>query len=426
MTAILVIIVFIALMLIGVPMFSVLGLTTASYCLINEVTMSALPYRMVTSLNNFTLLAIPFFMIAGEIMAEGNLTGRLVQLCRALIGFIRGGLAYVVVLLNIILAGMSGSANADTAASAAILLPAMDEEKYDRAWSGALLAASGTMGPIIPPSIGFVVYASIATVSVDELFKAGVVPGFLMAVTFFVLVGIYAKRHNLPRDKRSTGKEIWVAFKKSILSLIMPVIILVSIFTGFATATEGAAIALVYALFVTKFIYKTMTFKKLIKIIVKVMLTNGAMMSIFAAAAIFGWLMSYEQIPQLIKDTVLSLSSNKYVFLILVNILLLFLGCLMEGTAIKLILVPMLLPILKSYDISLVQFGVIMELNLMVGLITPPVGMSLFLITKLTDQPVLRLVKNLFPFMVCIIIVLLLVTYIPDISMWLPRLLANS
>ena len=426
MTAILVIIVFIGLMMIGVPMFSVLGLTTASYCLINEVTMSALPYRMVTSLNNFTLLAIPFFMIAGEIMAEGNLTGRLVQLCRALIGFIRGGLAYVVVLLNIILAGMSGSANADTAASAAILLPAMDEEKYDRAWSGALLAASGTMGPIIPPSIGFVVYASIATVSVDELFKAGVVPGFLMAIAFFVLVGIYAKRHNLPRDKRSTGKEIWAAFKKSILSLIMPVIILVSIFTGFATATEGAAIALVYALFVTMCIYKTMTFKKLIKIIIKVMLTNGAMMSIFAAAAIFGWLMSYEQIPQLIKETVLALSSNKYVFLILVNILLLFLGCLMEGTAIKLILVPMLLPILKSYDISLIQFGVIMELNLMVGLITPPVGMSLFLITKLTDQPVLRLVKNLLPFMVCIIIVLLMVTYIEDISLWLPRLLTNS
>lgn len=213
---------------------------------------------------------------------------------------------------------------------------------------------------------------------------------------------------------------------KSILSLIMPIIILVSIFTGFATATEGAAIALVYALFVTKFIYKTMTFKKLIKIITKVMLTNGAMMSIFAAAAIFGWLMSYEQIPQLIKETVLALSSNKYVFLILVNILLLFLGCLMEGTAIKLILVPMLLPILKSYDISLVQFGVIMELNLMVGLITPPVGMSLFLITKLTDQPVLKLVKNLLPFMVCIIIVLLMVTYIEDISLWLPRLLTNS
>ena len=426
MTAVLVIIIFIGLMMLGVPMFSVLGLTTVSYCFFNDVTMSALPYRMVTSMNNFTLLAIPFFMIAGEIMAEGNLTGRLVQLCRALIGFIRGGLAYVVVLLNIILAGMSGSANADTAASAAILLPAMDEEKYDRAWSGALLAASGTMGPIIPPSIGFVVYASIATVSVDELFKAGVVPGFLMAITFFALVGIYAKRHNLPRDKRSSGKEIWAAFKKSILSLIMPIIILVSIFTGFATATEGAAIALVYALFVTVFIYKTMNFKKLIKIIVKVMLTNGAMMAIFGAAAIFGWLMSYEQIPQLIKDTVLSLSSNKYVFLILVNVLLLFLGCLMEGTAIKLILVPMLLPILKSYGISLVQFGVIMELNLMVGLITPPVGMSLFLITKLTDQPVLRLVKNLFPFMVCIIIVLLLVTYIPDISLWLPSLLANN
>ena len=423
MTVLLVVGIFVLLMFMGTPMFTVLGLTTVSYCFFNDVTMSAFPYRMVSNINNFTLLAIPFFMIAGEIMSEGDLTGRLVGLCRALIGWVRGGLAYVGVTLNIILAGMSGSANADTAASASILLPAMDKEGYDRSWSGALLAASGTMGPIIPPSIGLVVYASIAIVPVGELFKAGVIPGLLMAVTFFALVGIYAKRHNLPREKRATRKEIWYAFKKSILSLIMPIIILVSIFTGFATATEGAVIALVYAFIVTKFIYKTMTFKKLIDIIIKVMLNNGAMMCICATASIFGWLMSFEQIPQILKEAFLSLTNNKYVFLLMVNILLLFLGCLMEGNAIKFVLVPILLPLLKSYDISLIQFGIMLELNLMVGLITPPVGMSLFLITKITEEPVGRLVKQLLPFMVAIFIVVLLVTYIPAISLWLPSIL---
>lgn len=424
MTAITVAIVFIVLMLIGTPMFTVLGMSTVSFSLFSDVALSPLPYRVFQSLNSFTLLAIPFFMIAGQIMAQGDLAGKLVKLFNSLIGHIRGGLAYVVVALNIILAGMSGSANADTAATCSILLPMMDREGYERDWSGALIAASGTMGPIIPPSIGFVVYCGITGVSVGKLFQAGVIPGLLMALTFFFFVGLYARRHNLPKKKRATAKEVWDSFKKSILSLLMPLIILGSIFTGFVTATESAVLALVYAFVVTKYIYKTLTWKALAKIVKDVMLTVGATMSIFAAAALFGWMMSYARVPQLFQATVLSLTNNKVVFFVILNVLMLILGCLMEGTAIKLILVPILLPLLNSFGMDLIQFGVVIELNLMIGLITPPVGMSLFLITKLTNVPVVNLVQRLFPYMICILIVLLLVTYIPALTLWLPSILA--
>ena len=426
MTAVTVFLVFLVLMLVGTPMFTVLGMSTLSFSVFSDVSLSPLPYRVLQSLNSFTLLAIPFFMIAGQIMAQGDLAGKLVKLFNAIIGHIRGGLAYVVICLNIILAGMSGSANADTAATCSILLPMMDKEGYERDWSGALIAASGTMGPIIPPLIGFVVYCGITGVSVGKLFQAGVIPGLLMALTFFFFVGLYAKKHNLPKKPRASAKEIWAALKKSILSLLMPLIILASIFTGFVTATESAVLALVYAFIVTKFVYKTLTWKMLAKIIKDVMLTVGATMSIFAAAALFGWMMSYARVPQLFQATVLSLTNNKIVFFIILNVLMLLLGCLMEGTAIKLILVPILLPLLSTFGMDLIQFGVVMELNLMIGLITPPVGMSLFLITKLTEVPVVRLVKQLLPYMLCILVVLLLVTYIPQLTMWLPTVLSTT
>lgn len=426
MTAVTVFLVFLVLMLIGAPMFTVLGMSTLSFSIFSDVSLSPLPYRVLQSLNSFTLLAIPFFMIAGEIMAQGDLAGKLVKLFNALIGHIRGGLAYVVICLNIILAGMSGSANADTAATCSILLPMMDKEGYERDWSGALIAASGTMGPIIPPSIGFVVYCGITGVSVGKLFQAGVIPGLLMALAFFFFVGLYARKQNLPKKPRASLKEVWTALKKSILSLLMPLIILGSIFTGFVTATESAVLALVYAFVVTKFVYKTLTWKMLAKIIKNVMLTVGATMSIFAAAALFGWMMSYARVPQLFQATVLSLTNNKIVFFIILNVLMLLLGCLMEGTAIKLILVPILLPLLNTFGMSLIQFGVVMELNLMIGLITPPVGMSLFLITKLTEVPVVKLVKQLLPYMLCILVVLLLVTYVPQLTLWLPSVLSTT
>lgn len=425
MTAFVVSVVFLVLMLIGTPMFTVLGMSTISFSLFSDVALSPLPFRAFQSLNSFTLLAIPFFMIAGQIMAQGDLAGKLVKLFNAIMGHIRGGLAYVVISLNIILAGMSGSANADTAATCSILLPMMDSEGYERDWSGALIAASGTMGPIIPPSIGFVVYCGITGVSVGKLFQAGVIPGLLMALTFFFFVGLYANRHNLPKKKRATGKELADAFKKSVLSLLMPLIILGSIFTGFVTATESAVLALVYAFVVTKFIYKTLTWNALAKIIKNVMLTVGATMSIFASAALFGWMMSYARVPQLFQETVLSLTNNKFVFFVILNLLMLALGCLMEGTAIKLILVPILLPLLDTFGMDLIQFGVVIELNLMVGLITPPVGMSLFLITKLTEVPVVNLVKRLLPYMICILVVLILVTYVPPLTLWLPSILST-
>lgn len=416
---------FLAIILLGMPLMTAMGLPAVAISLIVP-DMSAVPLgpKMVSSVSTFTMLAVPFFMMAGEVMCQGNLTERLVRFCNSFIGHIRGGLAYVSILVNMILAGMSGAAAADVAASGAILLPAMDEEGYPKSFSGALLGAAGTMGPIIPPSSAFIIYGSLASVSVSKLFMAGVLPGVLMAIVMVAIVGFTCKKRGFPKHEKMTWAQRWAAFKDAILSLIMPAIILVSIFTGIASPTEGAAIALLYSVIVTTVIYKTLTVKQLLKILRDTMLKVAPIMSIVACAAAFRHVMAKEQIPQLMQSAVLSITDNKYIILLLINILCLFLGCFMEGTAMMLVTIPILLPIVSAFDYSLIQFGVMFVLNQMIGLLTPPVGIVLNLISKMTGEPVASLTHELVPYYIAFFILVLMVTYISGITLWLPSILS--
>lgn len=417
-------VVFLAIILLGMPLMTAMGLPALGLSLVVQ-DMSAIPLgpKMVSSVSTFTMLAVPFFMMAGEVMCQGNLTERLVDFCNALIGRIRGGLAYVSIFVNMILAGMSGAAAADVAASGSILLPAMDKEGYPRAFSGALIGAAGTMGPIIPPSGAFIIYGALAGVSVSKLFMAGLIPGILMAVTLVILVAMQVKKRNFPKHGKTTAKEKWEAFKKAILSLLMPIIILTSIFTGWASPTEGAAIALVYSILITTLVYKSLTIKEVVVILRDTMLRVAPIMSIVACAAAFSHVMSKEQIPQLMQTAVLSITENKYIILLLINILCLILGCFMEGTAMMLVTIPILLPIVNTFDYSLIQFGVMFVLNQMIGLLTPPVGLVLNLIGKMTNEPVTRLVKEMVPYYIAYFVLVLLVTYVEFLTLWLPGVL---
>lgn len=416
---------FLLIILLGMPLMTAMGLPAVGVSLIVS-NMSAVPLgpKMVSSVSSFTMLAVPFFMMAGEVMCQGNLTERLVRFCNSLIGHIRGGLAYVAVLVNMILAGMSGAAAADAAASGAILLPAMDKENYPKSFSGALIGASGTMGPIIPPSSAFIIYGSLASVSVSKLFMAGVIPGILMAVVMVIIVAFTCKKRGFPKHEKTSWAEKWKAFKDAILSLIMPLIILVSIFTGIASPTEGAVLALLYSIIITTLVYRTLTFRQLIVILRDTMFKVAPIMSIVACAAAFSHVMAKEQIPQLMQRAVLSITDNKYIVLLLINILCLFLGCFMEGTAMMLVTIPILLPIVSAFDYSLIQFGVMFVLNQMIGLLTPPVGIVLNLISKMTGEPVAALTKELVPYYISFFILVLLVTYISGLTLWLPGILS--
>lgn len=425
MTFAIMFVLFIAIILLGMPLMTAMGLPALGLSMLVPG-MSAVPLgpKMVSSVSTFTMLAVPFFMMAGEVMCQGNLTERLVRFCNSLIGWIRGGLAYVAIFVNMILAGMSGAAAADVAASGAILLPAMDRDGYPRAFSGALIGAAGTMGPIIPPSSAFIIYGALAGVSVSKLFMAGVVPGVMMAITLVIMVAVRAKKRNFPKHERTSLKEKWVAFKSAILSLIMPIIILVSIFTGIASPTEGAAIALVYSVIITTLVYKSLTFRQVLEILRDTIIRVAPIMSIVACAAAFSHVMSREQIPQMLQNAVLSITENKFIILLLINLICLVLGCFMEGTAMMLVTIPVLLPIIKTFDYSLIQFGVMFVLNQMIGLLTPPVGIVLNLIGKMTDEPVVRLVKEMVPYYIAFFVLVLLVTYVECFTLWLPGVLS--
>lgn len=345
------------------------------------------------------------------------------RFCNSLIGWIRGGLAYVAIFVNMILAGHVGRRAADVAASGAILLPAMEKDGYPRAFSGALIGAAGTMGPIIPPSGAFNnLWRSCRRLCI-EAFHGRRRPGSPDGVTLVIMVALRAKKRNFPKHARTSWKEKWEAFKSAILSLIMPIIILVSIFTGIASPTEGAAIALVYSVIITTLVYKSLTFKQVLVILRDTIIRVAPIMSIVACAAAFSHVMSREQIPQMLQNAVLSITENKFIILLLINIICLVLGCFMEGTAMMLVTIPVLLPIIKTFDYSLVQFGVMFVLNQMIGLLTPPVGIVLNLIGKMTDEPVVSLVKEMVPYYIAFFVLVLIVTYVEFITLWLPGIL---
>ena len=407
----------------GMPVVFSIGLTTLLFCLKEGIVLLAIPQRMVAGLDSFPLLAVPFFILAGNLMNTGGITKRLFRFATAVVGFIPGGLGHANVVISMIFAGMSGSAVADAGGPGAVEIKAMKDQGYDPDFSAAVTAASATIGPIIPPSIPMVIYASVADVSVGRLFLAGCIPGLLMGISMIVLVYILAIKRHYPVYQRLNFREIVLSLKDTIHAILMPVVIIAGIVSGIFTPTEAAIIASAYSFVIGAFIYKEISVKDLIDTIFESAKTTGLVMAIFSVANVYGWLLAREQVPQTVASLLFSLSNNPYVLILIIMAFLLAVGCFMEGAAAIIILVPVFLPIIPELGLDPVHFGFIFVFTLMLGLVTPPVGLVLYVVASIANISFERAAKATVPFLIPMAIILLLFAYIPEITMFLPNLL---
>jgi C4-dicarboxylate transporter DctM subunit len=412
------------LIAVGLPVAVSLGLTAVGfYALQGDFRILAiLPQRMFSATTGFTLLAIPFFILAGILMNTGGITERIFRFADACVGHVRGGLGQVNVLASLFFSGMSGAAVADAAGLGQVELKAMADKGYDPDFSAAITAASSTIGPVFPPSIPFVLYSSITGVSVAKLFLAGVIPGVLMALALMAAVWIVAFRSKMPRADRINWLEIWRSFQGASLSLLAPVIIIAGIFGGLFTPTEAGVAASAYAMFLSMVVYREIKPRDLIGIFWSTLQHTIRVMFVIAAAGFFGWLLVHQRVPNALVASMLDLSENPAVILAIVVAILLILGMFLEGIAVIVLTVPLFAPVMAQIGIDPVQFGVIMIMCSMLGLLTPPVGMVLFAVSSVANMPVGRLSRALAPYLVGLALVLLAVVSVPALSTWLPNL----
>lgn len=417
--------VFVILLILGIPISLVLGITTVVYFLINgqALLLESTPLRMFSGLENFGLLAIPLFMLMGEIMNEGGITTRLVNFAKLILGHFRGGLAYVTVVANMFLASILGSANAQAAMMSKVMVPQMEKEGYKREFAGAITLASSIIAPIIPPSMIFIIYGTLSSTSIGAMFMAGILPGVLFGLAFMAMIAYMGYKNNFPKSKRHSSKEILQGTVKTLPALLIPLIVVFGILRGVFTATESAAVACFLAIIIGLFVYRELDIKKFPKMLVNTVTNTATVTYLIIMANIFGWMIAFERIPQLMADLILSFTESPWVFLLLVNVLLLIVGMLIDGIAALVILVPVLMPLVHALQINPVHFGVIICINLTLGLLTPPVGTGLFIVSSMADIKFERLVKAVIPFIVVSVIVLLIITYIPDFVLFIPRML---
>ena len=403
--------------------FAMTGASAVYLLLRGDIPVVVVAQRVTVGVDSFVLLAIPFFFLAGELMNQGGITRRLVDLAQSLVGGIRGGLGHVTVVTNMIMAGMSGSSVADAAGTGAVLIPAMERAGYPKIFSAALVGAASTIGPVIPPSIPFVVYGGITGVSVGRLFLGGVVPGVLMG--FFLMGAVYvvAQRRGYRAEGWLTLSEALRNIWRAIPVMLFPVIILGGIFSGVVTPTEAAVVAVVYAVFLSVLFYRELRLGGLVKVLTIVAGNTAKITFIIASASLYGWLLAREGVPQLFTNFFLSISQEPWVILLMVNILLLILGCLMETTAILVIMTPVLMDLITKVGIDPVHFGVVLTLNLMIGLLTPPVGMVLYAVSSVAKIPLWELADELKWYIVALIVALGIITYIPSLVTWVPNLI---
>jgi tripartite ATP-independent transporter DctM subunit len=412
--------VFVLLLLMGVPIAFVLGISSLVFAIAEKIDLIAVPQRMFVGINKNVLMCIPFFILAGNIMNTGGITRRLVGFSMTLVGWVRGGLAMVCVITSMIFAGITGSAQADAAALGSVLIPAMEKEKYDLDFAASVVTAAAVIGPIIPPSIMFVVFGVVGEVSIGALFTGGYVPGILIGVGLMVLSYVYARKRNYPRGEKQPFRHIFKTFINAFPALMMPVIIVGGILSGIFTPTEAAAVSVLYSLIVGFFVYRELKPRHLPKMILEAAELTTAVMLIMATATIFGWLLTYAQIPQKVTAALLSVSDSPWVFLLLVNLLLLFVGTWMDPTAAIIVLVPILLPAAIKLGINPIHFGLVVSINLIIGLATPPVGYILYITSAIGKISLERLSRAVWPFLLVEIAVLLLLTYLPWVGLAIP------
>jgi C4-dicarboxylate transporter DctM subunit len=415
------------LIIIDLPIAVAMGLTAIAFFvgLGNEAFLTMLPQRMYASTTGFTLLAVPFFILAGNLMNSGGVTNRIFRFAKDLIGHLPGGLGHVCVVANVIFSGMSGSAIADAAGLGQVLHKAMVDNGFKPSTSGAIVASAATIGPVIPPSIPFVLYGALAGVSVSKLFLAGFIPGILMAIALMITIGFSAKSYGLPKVKRASFRELLQSSKAAFLPLMAPVIVIGGILTGIFTPTEAAVVACLYALFLG-FLYRDMKLRDLPKVFWTSIQQTARLMFIFAAAGFFGWFTIHQKIPDQIIQNLTTMSITPAGIMALVIIVVLILGLFLEGNAIFFITIPIFAPIAQKFGIDLINFGVVMTLMIMVGNLTPPVGMCLFAVSGFSGISLGDLSKAVWPYLLGIFIVTVIIAYVPSISLFLPNLLMGK
>jgi TRAP-type C4-dicarboxylate transport system permease large subunit len=456
---------FLGLMVAGVPVAIAMAGSALVYVLVTGNTPSmVVVHRMISGIDSFPLLAVPFFILAGNLMNNAGITNRIYNFALALVGWMKGGLGHVNIIGSVIFAGMSGTAIADAAGLGTIEIKAMRDHGYSKEFSVGVTAASATLGPIIPPSLPFVIYGMVANVSIGQLFLAGILPGLVMTALMMLTVGYYAHKNNWGADIKFVWSRVGKAFVElavvfafplaiwagvaaggnpamvagiamvllfaadwkfkfeAVLPIMTPVLLIGGMTTGVFTPTEGAVAASIWALFLGLFWYRTLNFKMLVKVSMETIETTATVLFIVAAASIFGWLLTATRVTDFVTEWVLSFTDKPWVFLLLVNLLLLFIGCFLEPTAAILIAIPVLLPAVLKLGIDPVHFGLIVVLNLMIGLLHPPMGMVLYVLARVARMSMERTTMAILPWLVPLLLSLILITYVPIVSLWLPRM----
>lgn len=414
---------FVVLLAIGLPIFVAMIGSALAVVAWEGIPIGVVAQRVITGVQSFPLLAVPLFTLAGALMNESGISDRLFAFTRAFVGHIRGGMAQSAIVGNIFLSGISGSSVADCAATTRVFVPQLTRAGYDKGFAAALCAACATLGPIIPPSILMVIYAWQANISLGDLFWAGVVPGLVMAAAMMTATALLAASRRYPKDAAFRADRLWQEFRSAFWALLMPVLILVGFRMGVFTATEIAGVVAAYALVIGKFVYRTLHWSSLPRILLATARETAVILVIVAAAAPFSWIMGIEQAPQLIAASLKQLTSDPWLLLALLNIVLLILGMFMETLAIMIILVPILIPVLNLFQIDLVHFGIVLLVNLVIGQLTPPVGVLLFVAGSISHTPLSVVVRQIWPLLAALIAALALLTFFPQLSLWLPTLI---
>jgi len=413
------------LVLLGIPIAFSFGFGSLIYCMLVNIDTIIIPQRIFVSTDKFTFLAIPFFLLVGNLMNASGVTHRILNLARSMVGHIKGGLGHANVVASMIFAGLSGSAIADAAGLGAVEIEMMRESGYDEDFSASITLASSIIGPIIPPSIIMVIYGMVASVSIGRMLLGGLFPGIVMGLCLMAMVYFMALNRNYPHDTWAGWKKIIKSLFSALLPLLTPIIIIVGIVSGIFTPTEAGAVAALYTLLLGVFVFKQINWKNFKSALVTTAMTTALIGIIIGVSGIFSWIITIEGIPRQLVHLITSLTTNKIIILLLINLTVLILGCFIDAAPLIILLVPVLLPLLNSLQIDLIHFGIIISVNSMIGTITPPVGTCLYAVSSVSGLPIMRLAKSVIPFLLMLIIALLLITFIPQISLWFPNLILS-
>lgn len=419
------ILVFLVGLILRFPIAFSLGLACLVYLVGKGMPLIILPAKMYSGIDVFVLLSIPGFILAGNLMNHGGLTGKIINFCNHLLGHVRGGLSLANIGSSMLFAGISGTAVSDTASIGAVMIPSMKKEGYDPGFSCAVTASSSTVGPIIPPSVPMIIAATLSGLSIGKIFLAGAIPGLLLGIGMMWVAYYISRSKGYPKHPKSSFRQLWNSFVDTFWSLLMTFIILFGIIGGVFTPTEASVVAVVYAVAIGLWVYKKLDWGNIPKIVIDAMKTSASLMVLIGFANLFGWILLVERVPQNIAGGILDLSQNKYVVLLMINILLIFIGTFMETIAALLVLFPILLKVAMAVDVDPIHFAVIAVLNLVIGLTTPPVGVCLFVASSIGKVSITEVSKSSFPFLAVSMLVLTLVTLFPEIALFLPGLFSD-